>query len=279
MNEMENLLTAQQTAEAAGVSKQTVLNYVKECIIFPALTLPTGQSFFDENAVITLVTLSLARICKQNRLVVMFGSADECQTFEKMYNQYLKQQNMPRVDDLKEFIQKYREAVKNEPKHQTLCSIESVEKTIRACDKAVKSLTKDNTFAEKCEYAERRYCIEDMRRLSRELTEGLKAKTVSLNYQPKTSTVRAIWKRVEQEYLRKATKDYFKAKLPNGYVSMLCIDYQNEIGIYNLIRRGMDAGISEIEIYGYDNTSLEVKEVIRYLKECRKVTIKDEIGR
>lgn len=60
---------------------------------------------------------------------------------------------------------------------------------------------------------------------------------------------------------------------------MLCIDYQNEIGIYNLIRRGMDAGISEIEIYGYDNTSLEVREVIRYLKECRKVTIKDEIGR
>ena len=61
MNEMENLLTAQQTAEAAGVSKQTVLNYVKECIIFPALTsmrvCRTFKSVVINSAVIAVVCL------------------------------------------------------------------------------------------------------------------------------------------------------------------------------------------------------------------------------
>ena len=281
MNETQDLLTAQQVADSAGVAKQTVLNNAKEGVISPILTLPNGQHYFDETAVPTLMMEYLGKICKNNKLVVMFGSADECQVFEEKYTQYLKEKNIPRVDNFAEVIQKYREAVKNNPMHKVVYMLESTEQTLRTCEKAISALPTDkpDVFESKRDQLERRYCREDMSKLSKDLAEGLKKKSVNLDYQPKTSAVKAIWKRVEQDYLREATKDYIKSKLSNGYVSVLCIDYQNERGIYKLIHCAMNVGISTVEIYGYDNTSLEVQEVIRYLKECRKVAIKDETGR
>ena len=141
MEDTKNLYTTQETAEAANFSKQTVLNYVKDGIITPALQMANGQCYFDEKTVVTLMTLSCAKDYKDNTLTVCFGNREKCTAFEDAYNTYLGERGIPRVDNLTKCLMKWREIPKSDKLSKRLCMIESVEKTIRACENEMKELS------------------------------------------------------------------------------------------------------------------------------------------
>lgn len=141
MEDTKNLYTTQDTAEAANFSKQTVLNYVKNGVITPVMHLANGQCYFDESTVVTLMTLSCAKDYKDNTLAVCFGNEEECRAFEEEYNGYLNKHGIQRVDNLTEYLMKCREVPKSNKLHRRLCMIESVDKTIRACDNEIKELS------------------------------------------------------------------------------------------------------------------------------------------
>ena len=141
MEDTKNLYTTQETAEAANFSKQTVLNYVKDGIITPALQMANGQCYFDEKTVVTLMTLSCAKDYRDNTLTVCFGNREECTSFEDAYNTYLSERGIPRVDNLTKCLMKWREIPKSDKLSKRLCMIASVEKTIRACENEMKELS------------------------------------------------------------------------------------------------------------------------------------------
>lgn len=278
MSGYEKLLTAQQVADAANVSKQTVLNYAKEGIITPSLTLPSGQNYFDEKEIIIICELSLGRLYNDNLLVVIFGSESECRLLEKQYMYRMQDKNMQRIDNFIEYVQSYREVVRKGIKHNILLRLESIEKTIRLCEKKVHALERNNSYCEKAEQIERRYCYEDMQKLLKEIKNNLQDNTYVINYQPKTAVVKTIWSQVEQKYLVECTKAYLDKKLSKGYYSVLFVDCQNECGIYDLLHRAMDTTISRVEIYGYSNITYELQETIRYISEYKNVSVVNEEG-
>ena len=141
MEDTKNLYTTQETAEAANFSKQTVLNYVKDGVITPALQMANGQCYFDEKTVVTLMTLSCAKDYRDNTLTVCFGNREECTSFEDAYNTYLSERGIPRVDNLTKCLMKWREIPKSDKLSKRLCMIASVEKTIRACENEMKELS------------------------------------------------------------------------------------------------------------------------------------------
>lgn len=141
MEDTKNLYTTQETAEAANFSKQTVLNYVKDGVITPALQMANGQCYFDEKTVVTLMTLSCAKDYRDNTLTVCFGNREECTSFEDAYNAYLSERGIPRVDNLTKCLMKWREIPKSDKLSKRLCMIASVEKTIRACENEMKELS------------------------------------------------------------------------------------------------------------------------------------------
>lgn len=143
MKDTKNLYTTQEIAEAANFSKQTVLNYVKDGVITPSIQLANGQCYFDEAAVVTLMTVSCAKDYKNNTLAVCFGNDEECVNFEEGYNSYLKEQGIQRVDNLTEYLMKCREAARSDKMHKRLYMIEAVDKTFRACENEIKELSNE----------------------------------------------------------------------------------------------------------------------------------------
>ena len=141
MEDTKKLYTTQETAEAANFSKQTVLNYVKDGVIMPAMQLANGQCYFDETTVVTLMTLSCAKDYRNNTLAVCFGNKEECTAFEEAYNRSLNEQGISRVDNLTEYLMDCRRIPKSNKLHKRLCMMESVEKTISACENEMKGLS------------------------------------------------------------------------------------------------------------------------------------------
>lgn len=141
--EPDSLLTAQETAEAANLSKQTVLNYVKEGIIKPTLRLSNGQCFFDEEAVARLLVLAFSKDYKNNTLAVCLGSPEMHQSFKEEYGRYLNGQGIQRVDNLAEYLMGCRGKLRLNTLAQRVCVTQAVETTVRACEKEVNKLAKD----------------------------------------------------------------------------------------------------------------------------------------
>lgn len=141
--EYGGLLSAQETAEAAGVAKQTVLNYMKDGRITPSLELPSGQCFFDEDAVVTLLVLSFSKEYKDNTLAVCIGGSDACQSFSEEYDSYLKNRGIPRVDNLAGYLTDCRKRLRLNKPSQRLYITQAVETTIRSCEREVKKLSRD----------------------------------------------------------------------------------------------------------------------------------------
>lgn len=143
MKDTNSLLTAQETAEAVNLSKQTVLNYMKDGIIKPSLKLSSGQCFFDEEAVVTLLVLSFSKDYRDNTLAVCLGSSETHRSFNEEYNRHLHDLGIRRVDNLAEYLMRCRDNLKlNEPIRR-ICITQAVETTIRACEKEVNKLIKE----------------------------------------------------------------------------------------------------------------------------------------
>lgn len=141
MEDAKNLYTTQEIAESANLSKQTVLNYVKDGVITPAMQLAHGQCYFDEATVVTLMTISCAKDYRNNTLAVCFGNEEDCASFEETYNRFLKEQGIPRVDNLTKYLMDCREISKSNEGHKRLCMIDSINETIHACENEMKDLS------------------------------------------------------------------------------------------------------------------------------------------
>lgn len=322
MEDAKNLYTTQEIAESANLSKQTVLNYVKDGVITPAMQLAHGQCYFDEATVVTLMTLSCAKDYNGNTLVICFGTDEEQASFEETYSNYLEEHEIERVDNLAEFLAECREVPKSNKLHKRLCMIDSVEKTIRACNNEIKELSdelqkrmltnpdiedmafiienrggliekkeeirellNDNDreifnaelrwFGLKRMKAEERYSIADMSRLAGELKNLPRDETIE--YEPEKPAVRSVWRKVEQKYLRDYTKEYMRKRLAKGYVTVLCMDGQDNGGIHKLLSKSMNPCIRRIEVYCMDNITDEIQQIIDFLQEYKDVVFKSEI--
>ena len=141
VRETDNLLTAQEVAEAANLSKQTVLNYAKEGTIIPDLRLSNGQCLFKEDVITILMSLSFSKEYKDNVLVTCFGSDEECKEFEEQYDRYLKERRIQRIDDMKEYLEDCRNKLKSNIVSHRVYVAEAIETTMRTCEKKVKSLS------------------------------------------------------------------------------------------------------------------------------------------
>lgn len=321
MEDAKTLYTTQETAEAANFSKQTVLNYVKDGIIAPALQLANGQCYFDETTVVALMTLSCAKDYKDNTLAVCFGNGEDCIAFEEAYNRRLKERGIQRVDNLTEYLVGLRKIPKSHKFHKRLCMIDSVNKTVHACEKEVKDLSDELQkrllthpgieamevilenrnellgrhdeimellsehdrkifnaeflwFTLRRDKIEERYSIADMRKLLDKLTDPSEE---TIEYEPVKPAVKAVWRKVEQRYLRDWTKDCMKERLANGYAAVLCMDGQDNGGIYQLLKKAMNPCIRRIEIYGIYNVTNEIQQTVHFLEEIKDVTFKTEI--
>lgn len=140
MEDLKDLLTAQELADAVNLSKQTVLNYEKAGAIKAGVKLANGQCFFGEDAVPTLLGLSVSKRYKDNTLAVFFGGPDECRAFEEAYSQYLESRGILRVDDPACLLRECLDSPKWNPMHKRLCMIQSVEETLKACEKEINRL-------------------------------------------------------------------------------------------------------------------------------------------
>ena len=122
---------------------------------------------------------------------------------------------------------------------------------------------------------EERYSIADMLRLAGELKNLPRDEMIE--YEPKKPAVRAMWRKVEQKYLRDYTKEYMRKRLAKGYVTVLCMDGQDNGGIHKLLSKSMNPCIRRIEVYCMDNITGEIQQIIDFLQEYKDVVFKSEI--
>lgn len=152
-----HLLTTQEVADATNLAKQTILNYMRNGLITPQLTLPNGQCFFHEDVIVTLLVLSLSKEYKDNVLAVCLGYSEDCKEFKEAYDRYIKEHKITRIDDIGAYLLDRRDKIKSEMMCERLYVMEAIETTIRTCEKEVKKLS-----AEVYHYLLSRKDIEDM---------------------------------------------------------------------------------------------------------------------
>lgn len=148
-------------------------------------------------------------------------------------------------------------------------SSERLFKEMNEKDKPIVKRYRDR-YGEYIRSANKKYCITEIIKVEEQLANPDKDE---IPWEPKTGTVKGIFKRAEQTYYRKVVDIQIQEKLSKGYCSLLKILSGDDDSVYRLLMKADSNEYRYIEVFGFEKATPEEQQVIRFLEKIKQVTI------